>query len=98
MIAPQEKAFQTTLEVLRQQRETQADLVVQLSVQLSAQTDYNALLQQNLVDLQYEHDKLLIDRDYNKLFSQRMKSQLDILHNQLQSILTNMQPSNIVIL
>ena len=98
MIAPQEKAFQTTLEVLRQQRETQADLVVQLSVQLSAQTDYNALLQQNLVDLQYEHDKLLIDRDYSKLFSQRMKSQLDILHNQLQSILTNMQPSNIVIL
>jgi len=98
MITPQEKAFQTTLEVLRQQRETQADLVVQLSVQLSAQTDYNALLQKSLVDLQYEHDKLLIDRDYNKLFSQRMKQQLDILHNQLQNILTNMQPSNIVIL
>lgn len=55
----EQKNFQNTVDILRRQREAQADLVVQLNVQIVAQNEYitaltgqNTALQEVIVDLQ----------------------------------------------
>jgi hypothetical protein len=53
-LAIQQQTFQTTIEVLQHQRNVQADLVVELSVRITALTNHVTVQQQSLIQLQNE--------------------------------------------
>ena len=77
-IAPQDRAFQLTLDILRKQRDTQADLVVQLSVQVAMLTEHNTEQQKAIIALEKENAALR--ENYKETTEEQ-----DRLRNQLQN-------------
>jgi hypothetical protein len=89
VMSQQEKTFQTTIEILRRQRETQSDLVVQLSVQITELAAHSAAQQQSIIDLQQEKDELLVEQSCMLNNTRHVIAKLDQLDKQLKLILSS---------
>jgi len=84
--------FQTTIEVLRRQRETQSDIVVQLTVELDAVKKINISLEHTIRHLQNQNShmgsKIL---NYINNYKQKECDDIETILNNIVEIVDNVE-------